>query len=144
MRRLDGAFVVVAIVAVALIGAIVIALVFWRESDAVRNFAILASLAIAVPVGVWRMILTARQAEAAERAAQTGASAAETSRREALDNQLRAGVEMTGSDDLATRAAGTYLLERLAAEYPTDYDAVVREVLPVARQQSGDEDNVDR
>ena len=135
-RRLDGASVVIAIVAVGLAGAIAISLVFWRESEAVRNFAILASLAIAVPIGVWRIVLTARQAGAAERSAEAGASAAEISRREALDNQLRTGAEMIGSDDLATRAAGTYLLERLAAEHPDDYDEVVREALRVSRQQS--------
>ena len=134
-RRAESGIVALVVVA-ALVGVIALALLLWDESEAVRNFAILASLAIAVPVGLWRILVAARQAGAAERSAEAGASAAEISRREALDNQLRTGAEMIGSDDLATRAAGTYLLERLAAEHPDDYDEVVREALRVSRQQS--------
>lgn len=148
MRRLDGAFVVIAIVAVGLAGAIAISLVFWRESEAVRNFAILASLAIAVPIGVWRIVLTARQAGAAERSAEAGASAAEISRREALDNQLRTGAEMIAGSTGAVRAAGAFLLERLAADHPLEYDQVVSEVLAAARDATAngngeDADNAD-
>ena len=142
-RRLDGAFVVIAIATVGLAGAIAISLIFWRESEAVRNFAILASLAIAVPIGVWRIVLTARQAGAAERSAEAGAAAAEISRREALDNQLRTGAEMITGGTGAVRAAGAFLLERLAADHPFEYDQVVTEVLASARGASGNEEDAD-
>lgn len=141
-RRAESRIVALVVVA-ALVGVIALALLLWDESEAVRNFAILASLAIAVPVGLWRILVAARQAGAAERSAEAGASAAEISRREALDNQLRTGAEMITGGTGAVRAAGAFLLERLAAEHPFEYDQVVTEVLASARGASGNEEDAD-
>ena len=139
---------IVALVVAALVGVIALALLLWDESETVRNFAILASLAIAVPVGLWRILVAARQAGAAERSAEAGASATEISRREALDNQLRTGAEMIAGGTGAVRAAGAFLLERLAADHPLEYDQVVSEVLAAARSAAAsgsgeDADNAD-
>lgn len=145
-RRAESGIVALVVVA-ALVGVIALALLLWDESEAVRNFAILASLAIAVPVGLWRILVAARQAGAAERSAEAGASAAEISQREALDNQLRTGAEMVTRDTAAVRAAGAFLLERLAVDHPFEYDQVVAEVLASVRNASGDgedADNADR
>lgn len=147
-RRAESGIVALVVVA-ALVGVIALALLLWDESEAVRNFAILASLAIAVPVGLWRILVAARQAGAAERSAEAGASVAEISRREALDNQLRTGAEMVTGDTAAVRAAGAFLLERLAVDHPLEYDQVVAGVLAAARSTttSGngeDADNANR
>ena len=144
MRRFDSPFIVLAIAAAALIGVVVISLVFWRESDIVRNFAILASLAIAVPVGLWRIAVAARQASAAERSAEASAESAAVSRREALDAQLRAGTEMINSELRATRVAGAYLLRRLATEHGDEYDEIVRRVLGSSRAAEKEPSDGDR
>lgn len=141
-RRAESGIVAIVVVA-ALGGVIALALLLWDESEAVRNFAILASLAIAVPVGLWRILVAARQAGAAERSAEAGASAAEISQREALDNQLRTGAEMITGGTGAVRAAGAFLLERLAADHPFEYDQVVTEVLASARGASGSKEDAD-
>ena len=133
--------VVAFVVLAALIGVVALALLLWDESEAVRNFAILASLAIAVPVGLWRILVAARQASAAERSATAGASAAETSRREALDAQLRAGAAMIADQNPGARAAGGYLLKRLAEEHADDYNDVVAAVLAaVLANREGSDD----
>lgn len=133
MRPLDAGVVIFAIAAAALVGVVAISIVFWRESDIVRNFAILASLAIAVPVGLWRIAVAARQASAAERSAEASAESAAVSRREALDAQLRTGTEMVNSEFRATRVAGAYLLRRLASDHSGEYDEIVRRVLGSSR-----------
>ena len=143
MRPLDAGFVILAIAAVALIGVVAISLVFWRESDIVRNFAILASLAIAVPVGLWRIGVAARQASAAERSAETGVQSQATAQREALDNQLRTGTEMLTSSSLPIRTAGAFLLERLADEHPHEYDDVVWSILRAAGAESEESQDAD-
>lgn len=134
--RGNGAFLVSCIVAAGAIAVIAAAVLFWDDSEPARNFGILLSLSIALPVALWRIILQARQATAAESSARTGASAAATAQREALDHQLRTGTEMVTSETKASRAAGAFLLERLANDHPSEYDQVVYEVLTAARSAS--------
>ena len=143
MRRFDSPFIVLAIAAAALIGVVVISLVFWRESGIVRNFAILASLAIAVPVGLWRIAVAARQASAAERSAETSVQSQATAQREALDNQLRTGTEMLTSSSIPIRTAGAFLLERLADEHPNEYDDVVWRILRAAGAEGEESQDAD-
>lgn len=134
--RGNGALLVSCIVAAGVIAVIAAAVLFWNDSEPARNFGLLLSLAIALPVALWRIILQARQAAAAESSAQTSAQSQTTAQREALDNQLRTGTEMITSDSSAARRAGIFLLRRLAEEHSADYDDVVREIFRAARRES--------
>ena len=133
--RGNGAFLVSCIVAAGAIAVIAAAVLFWDDSEPARNFGILLSLSIALPVALWRIILQARQATAAESSARTGASAAATAQREALDHQLRTGAELVTSDSHPARIVGAYLLDRLAADRPGNYDDVVWRVLEASDRE---------
>lgn len=101
--RGNGALLVSCIVAAGVIAVTAAAVLFWNDSEPARNFGLLLSLSIALPVALWRIILQARQAAAAESSAQTSAQSQTTAQREALDNQLRTGTEMLAGDDRRAR-----------------------------------------
>lgn len=139
--RGNGALLVSCIVAAGVIAVTAAAVLFWNDSEPARNFGLLLSLSIALPVALWRIILQARQAAAAESSAQTSAQSQTTAQREALDNQLRTGTEMLAGDDRAARAVGVFLLDRLAAEHWNEYHLIVATVLGAARRESEDRVN---
>ena len=81
---------------------------------------------VAVVLALWRSLSTQRQAAASGRQA-------ETTHREALDARLRHGAEMVNSEHAGVRAAGRHLLTSLAKEHPTEYSALVAQILEAAK-----------
>ena len=81
---------------------------------------------VAVVLALWRSLSTQRQATASGRQA-------ETTHREALDARLRHGAEMVNSEHAGVRAAGRHLLASLATEHPTEYSALVAQILEAAK-----------
>ena len=87
----------------------------WESiSTIIRNFGLVAAALIALPLAVWRSVVAGRQADAAQRQA-------ETAQRSLLNERYQKGAEMLGSADLAVRLGGVYALARLAREHSEDY-----------------------
>ena len=79
------------------------------------NLAIVFGAAIALPLGIWRAKVAARQAQTAEAGR--------------LDERFLRGAEMLSSELLSVRAGGIFVLEQLAMEYPRQFHVQVLKVL---------------
>ena len=75
--------------------------------EALRNLALVAAGAIAVPLAIWRAWVAERQAETAQRSL--------------LNERDEKAAEMLGSTLLSVRLGGIYALQTLAAEHPPHY-----------------------
>ena len=121
---------------VALIGVAIVAVFTWNSSAEVRNFGLIVAAMIALPLAIWRSRVGERQAEAARRQA-------ETAHREMLDARFQHALEMLASPDLALWLIARRALQRLAAEYPDEYEGQVEEVLDILEQHPIGEDHDD-
>ena len=97
--------------AVAAIGVALATLTPWAwvlaHHEALRNLALVAAGAIAVPLAIWRAWVAERQAA--------------TARRSLLNERDQKAAEMLGSTLLSVRLGGIYALQTLAAEHPPHY-----------------------
>lgn len=98
----------------------------------INGYGMLAFAIITVPVVLWGTVWRQRQAAASRRQA-------ETSHREVLDSRLRHGAEMMFSEHAGIRAAGEYLLNSLAKEYPDDYAELVAQIRAAAKRKVEDD-----
>ena len=93
------------------IGVALAALTPWAwvlaHHEALRNLALVAAGAFAVPLAIWRAWVAQRQAE--------------TARRSLLNERDQKAAEMLGSTLLSVRLGGIYALQTLAAEHPPHY-----------------------
>ena len=123
------------VAALAIAGLATIALV-GTLTDAgasdVNGYGMLAFAIITVPVVLWGTVWRQQQAAASRRQA-------ETSHREALDSRLRHGAEMMNSEHAGVRAAGEYLLNSLAKEYPDEYADLVAQIRAAAKRKVDDD-----
>ena len=83
-------------------------------STTIRNLSFLFAGLIGLPLAIWRSLVSERQADAAQRQANTALQ-------NLLNERYQQGAEMLGSDVLAVRLGGIYTLERLAEEHPELY-----------------------
>ncbi len=115
---------------VALLGVIaVVAAVWWESSDEVRNFGLLAGGVVAVALAIWRSRVAERQAETAEAAR--------------LDAQFELGLRMLQDERENIQLDGLAILERLFAEYPEAYGALIVELMDrrLEQRREGDVDD---
>ena len=92
------------------------------NSVTLRNAGILIGGVLAFVFAVWRGLVAKRQADAAQRQA-------ETAEQTLLHERYQRGVEMLGSDILPVRMGGTYTLRRLAEDHPDPYHEQVAQLL---------------
>ncbi|MCY4514965.1 MAG: pentapeptide repeat-containing protein [Candidatus Tectomicrobia bacterium] len=80
---------------------------YESSSATIRNLALVVSVAIALPLAIWRSMVAGRQAETAYRGL--------------LNERYQKGSEMLGSRVLSVRLGGIYALRRLSEEHPEEY-----------------------
>lgn len=81
-------------------------------STTIRNLGLFVFGAVGLPVAIWRSVIAARQAEAAQRQSKIA-------EQNLLNDRFQRGAEMLGHPDIASvRIAGIHALARLGAEYP--------------------------
>lgn len=122
-----AALAIAGLATIALVGALTDA-----GAGDVNGYGMLAFAIITVPVVLWGTVWRQQQAAASRRQA-------ETSHREALDARLRHGAEMMNSEHAGVRAAGEYLLNSLAKEYPDEYAELVIEIITAAKGKVEDD-----
>ena len=122
-----AALAIAGLATIALVGALTDA-----GAGDVNGYGMLAFAIITVPVVLWGTVWRQQQAAASRRQA-------ETSHREALDSRLRHGAEMMNSEHAGVRAAGEYLLNSLAKEYPDDYAELVAQIRAAAKRKVEDD-----
>lgn len=114
----------------ALAAVIVLSVLFWDETEDIRNIGLVVAAIIALPVAIWRSRVAEQQAE--------------TAHRDLLDGRFQHAVQMLDSSVPAIRITGLNALRRLASEYPDLYDGPVEELFDVLHQHpigGGDDDN---
>ena len=92
------------------------------NSETLRNVGLLIGGLLAFVFAGWRAWVAERQANAAQRQA-------ETTQQSLLHERYQRGAEMLGSQDLTVRLGGIYALNHLAEEYPEQYYIQVMELL---------------
>ena len=104
-----------------LVAAGVISVLYWdwlsageSGSTTVRNVGLVIAAVIALPLAIWRSIVSERQAH-------TARTQSEIAERGLLNERYQKGAEMLGSEVLSVRLGGVYALQRLARENPKQY-----------------------
>ncbi len=92
------------------------------NSETLRNTGLLIGGLLAFVFAVWRAWVAERQANAAQRQA-------ETADRGLLNDRYQKATEMVGSNVLAVRLGGIYALQGLAERYPEEYHVPVMQQL---------------
>ncbi len=92
-------------------------------STTIRNLGLVVLGAVGLPVAIWRSVIAARQAEAAQRQS-------EIAEQNLLNDRFQKGAEMLGHPDIASvRIAGIHALTRLSIEYPDVFHLPVMHTL---------------
>ena len=103
------------------------------NSDTIRNISLVVGGVAALIVALWRSIVAARQATAAQQQA-------ETAQRVLLNERYQRAAEMLGSNVLSVRLGGIHGLQRLAEEDPNQYHIPIMGLLcAFARHPVGDD-----
>ena len=104
-----------------LVAAGAISVLYWdwlsageSGSTTVRNVGLVIAAVIALPLAIWRSIVSERQAHTARKQS-------EIAERGLLNERYQKGAEMLGSEVLSVRLGGIYALQRLARENPKQY-----------------------
>ena len=90
-------------------------------STTIRNVGLVVGGIEAILLAAWRSIVAQRQANAAQRQA-------DTSQQGLLNERYQRGAEMLGSEVLSVRLGGIGALDRLAAAHPEQYHVQVMEL----------------
>ena len=91
-------------------------------STTIRNVGLILAALTALPVAIWRGIVADKQSAATRNQA--------NSAQQSLRNErYQKGAEMLGSKHLSVRLAGIYALQRLAKEYPGEYQLQIMRIL---------------
>ena len=118
---------------VALTAAMVFAVVYWdwlqtdppdmeSGSSTIRNLSLVIAALVALPLAIWRSLVSQRQADAAHRQAQTA-------QKNLLNERYQKGAEMIGSEILTIRLGGIYALDTLAKEHIQQYHIQITQLL---------------
>ncbi len=131
--------------AVLLLAGIGITIGFWgwlhpgasptaSNSETLRNAGLLIGGALAFVFAVWRGWVAERQANAAQRQA-------ETAEQTLLNERYQRSAEMLGSEVLSVRMGGAHALRRLAEDHPDPYhDQVTQMLIDFVRNPPGGEE----
>ena len=105
------------------------------NTAAVRNIALVVGGIVAILIALWRSVVAERQATAARQQS-------ETAERSYLSERYRQAASMLGHSEITVRLGGIYTLERLAEDYPAEFQYEAFKLLlefvrtPPALQQS--------
>ena len=119
--------------ALLLAAGVVLSVIFWgwlhssgtttvSNSETVRNVGLLIGGVLAFVFAGWRAWVAERQADAADRQADTAA-------RGLLNDRYKNATEMLGSSVLAVRLGGIHALQSLAEQHPERYHVLVMQQL---------------
>ena len=121
--KLTGFWAGVSVVVVIVVG-ISVSVEYWgwllRENGdisnaaAIRNIALVVGGIVAILIALWRSLVAERQATAAKRQS-------EIAERSYLSERYRQAASMLGHNESAVRLGGIYTLERLAENYPAEF-----------------------
>lgn len=84
------------------------------NTAAIRNIALVIGGVVAIFIAIWRSAVADRQATAARRQS-------EIAERSYLSERYRQAASMLGHSELTVRLGGIYTLERLAEDYPSEF-----------------------
>ena len=90
-------------------------------STTLRNLSFVFAGLIALPLAVWRSLVSERQADAAQ-------SQAEISQHDLLNERYQRGTAMLGSEVISIRLGGIYDLESLAKEHSKRYHVAIMQL----------------
>ena len=103
-------------------------------STTVRNLSFVFAGLVALPLAIWRSLVSQSQADAAQRQS-------ETAQQDLLNERYQRGAEMLGSNTLSVRLGGIYALQRLATEHPRQYHVQIMQLLCAFACHSTNEQN---
>lgn len=87
---------------------------YYNNASIVRNIVLVVGSIVAILIALWRSLVAERQAKTAKRQQEIG-------ERASLNERYRQAASMLGDSELTVRMAGIYALERLAEDYPSEF-----------------------
>ena len=113
---------------------------FWtRNTQGLRDLALIAVALVGVPFVIWRTIATHFQSRAALRQAETASKRHEqqtdADRQRRISDSFARAIEQLGSEKLEVRLGAIYALERIARESPTDHWPIMETLTAYVREK---------